>query len=106
MTKYGRIKLSKGALQVPVAQQTAEGFKFTVRVTQFNNLPLWKALLCLHSGAAVQEHCSILRVCFSLSKYPHFHSMYPLVLVTDVTHLMSRRVPELKIAQLPMEECH
>ena len=38
VTRYERIKLSKGVLQVPVAQQSAESSKFTVdpfsKVTQ------------------------------------------------------------------------
>ena len=42
VTKYERIKLSKGVLQVPVAQKSAEGSKFTVdpfsKVTQFISL--------------------------------------------------------------------
>ena len=51
VTKYERIKLSKGAMQVPVAQQSAKGFEFTVysfsKVTQFTSFessalsPFW-----------------------------------------------------------------
>ena len=53
--KYERIRLSKGALQVPVAQQSAEGFKFMVdpfsKVIQFTSLessalfPFWCCFL-------------------------------------------------------------
>ena len=51
VTKCERIKLSKGTMQVPVAQQSAKGFEFTVdpfsKVTQFTSLessalsPFW-----------------------------------------------------------------